>query len=70
MLILIWIWQTLSTRLVASWGAKSGHTDTFQCAAPPAQKPGYLLQPGQSDAIDVFDTVLVGITPSNSEAVS
>lgn len=57
MLILIWIWQTLSTRLSPSWGAKSDHTDTLEYAAPPAKKPGYLLQPSQSDAIDVFDLV-------------
>ena len=38
-------------------GSKSDHPDNLAIAEPSVPKPGYLLQPGISDAIDVFDLV-------------
>ncbi|PDT43708.1 hypothetical protein CO661_33670 [Sinorhizobium fredii] len=56
MLILIWIWQTFPSRS-RSKGCQIWPCGQLSYAAPPVQKPGYLLQPSQSDAIDVFDLV-------------
>lgn len=69
MLILSWIWQTFPPRL-RSKGCQIwpyGHLSVCRTAS---QQPGYLLQPGQSDAIDVFDMVLIEVTPSDFEAIS
>ncbi len=41
----------------AQRGSKSDHPDNLAIARPSVPKPGYLLQPGISDAIDVFDLV-------------
>ena len=38
----------------AQRGSKSDHPDNLAIARPSVPKPGYLLQPGISDAIDVF----------------
>jgi len=44
---------------------------TLRLPAPSAPKPGYLLQPDISDAIDVFDPVpLQDVTPSDIRAGS
>ncbi len=71
MLITIWVWLSLPTRLVASQGSQtwpSGHNRMCRESRPEIRLPFTIGPP--HDAIDVFDTVLIGITPSNSEAVS
>ena len=79
MLIPSLVWQTLSTRLIASWGAKPGHTNKVSLAVPygPSLANDYK---GQTSAITFYNRApsrchrrvrsgrFTGTTPSGSLA--
>ncbi|QRM53310.1 hypothetical protein F3Y30_21850 (plasmid) [Sinorhizobium sp. BG8] len=62
MLILSWIWNSLPPRLRSKGFQIWPYGQAQQC--------GYLLQPHQSDAIDVFDMSFIAGTPVHREVIS
>src|SRR6478735_5637116 len=53
---LYWVWNSLSSSLALRGVPNLTIRTTLRLPRPSDPKPGYLLQPSHSDAIDVFDT--------------